>query len=60
MYKQFFANMESATLPLFAMGVFVTGFLLMLARTFFYKRRSDFDPLAALPLNDQSSTEVKP
>jgi hypothetical protein len=59
MYKQFFANMESTTLPLFAFFVFVTAFLLMLARTFLFKRKGDFDPLAALPLRDESK-EAKP
>lgn len=53
MYKQFFANMDS-TLPLFAFAIFFTAFVLMLARTFLFKRKGDFDPLAALPLNDES------
>ncbi|MCA2979633.1 MAG: CcoQ/FixQ family Cbb3-type cytochrome c oxidase assembly chaperone [Myxococcaceae bacterium] len=60
MYKHFFSNLQSVTLPLFAMGVFVSAFLLMLARTFLFKRTSDFDPLAALPLNDEPSKEAKP
>lgn len=59
MYKQFFANMESTALPLFAFGLFFAAFALMLLRTFVYKRKSDFDPLAALPLNDEASKEVK-
>jgi hypothetical protein len=54
MYKQFFANMESTALPLFAFAIFSGAFLLMLARTFLFKRKSDFDPLAALPLCDES------
>lgn len=58
MYKQFFANMESPALPLFALAVFFSAFLLMLARTFFYKRKGDFEPLAAMPLNDETK-EVK-
>lgn len=60
MYKQFYANLDSVTLPLFALGVFVTAFLLMLARTYLYKRKSDFDPMAAMPLTDETSREVKP
>lgn len=58
MYKQYFSNMESVTLPLFAFGVFFTAFVLMLARTFFYKSKGDFEPLAAMPLNDETK-EVK-
>lgn len=58
MYKQFFANMESPALPLFAFGLFFFAFVLMLARTFFYKRKGDFDPLASMPLNDETR-EVK-
>ncbi|MDP3235059.1 MAG: CcoQ/FixQ family Cbb3-type cytochrome c oxidase assembly chaperone [Myxococcales bacterium] len=54
MYKQFFANMESTTLPLVAFAIFLGAFLLMLARTFLFKRKGDFDTLAALPLNDES------
>jgi len=54
MYKQFFANMESTTLPLFALTVFFAAFLLMLARTYLFKRKGDFDTLAALPLVDES------
>ena len=53
MYKQFFADMET-TLPLFAFGIFFGAFVLMLAHTFLFKRKSDFDPLAVLPLSDES------
>lgn len=59
MYKQFFANMDSV-MPLVAMGIFLGGFVLMLARTFVYKRKGDFDPVAALPLNDDYSKEARP
>lgn len=59
MYKQFFANMDSVTLPLTALAIFFGAFVLMLARTFAYKRKADFDPVAALPLSDDSSKEAK-
>lgn len=58
MHKQFFANMESPAFPLFALAVFFTAFLLMLARTFLYKRKGDFEPFASMPLNDETK-EVK-
>lgn len=52
MYKAFFAGMDP-TLPLLAMGIFVGAFLLMLARTWGYKTKADFDAVAALPLADE-------
>jgi cbb3-type cytochrome oxidase subunit 3 len=59
MYKQFFSNMDSVMLPLAALAIFFVAFLMMLARTFAYKRKTDFDPVAALPLRDDSSKEAK-
>lgn len=64
MYKAFFAGMET-TAPLFAMGLFMVVFALMIARTWGYKKKSDFDGIAALPLADepvstQQNKEVQP
>jgi hypothetical protein len=60
MYKQFFANMESVALPMFAFGLFFSAFVLMLLRTFAWKRKADFDPMAAMPLVNDEIKEVKP
>lgn len=57
MYREFFSNLESATLPLVAMGFFVLAFVLMLLRTFAYKRKSDYDRIAALPLADDAGSD---
>ncbi len=63
MFKAYFANMEWTALPLFALGLFLTMFVLMLLRTFAFKRVTDYDSAAALPLHDGSeipSHEVQP
>jgi len=57
MYREFFANLESATLPLVAMGFFVLAFVLILLRTFVYKSKDDYDDVAALPLEDREATD---
>ncbi len=53
MWRQFYAGMD-VKLPLFAMGVFIAFFVLLLLRTYAYKRSQDFDGVAALPLADDS------
>ncbi|HSM15046.1 MAG TPA: hypothetical protein VLA66_13345 [Thermoanaerobaculia bacterium] len=57
MYQEFFSNLESATLPLVAMGFFVFAFVLVLLRTFLHKRKSDYEEIAALPLEDGSDSD---
>jgi len=52
MYKQFFADMEWTALPLFALGLFLAMFALMLLRTFAWKTKQDFEPMEQLPLSD--------
>lgn len=52
MWKSFYAGMAFTELPLFALLLFVTLFGVMLTRIFILKRKQDFDPLAALPLDD--------
>ncbi len=59
MFKQAFSQLDSVTAPLVAMAIFFGVFVLMLARTFVYKRKGDFDPIASLPLNDDYSKEAK-
>ncbi len=63
MYQQYFAGMAWQWLPLLALFLFLTMFVLMLVRTFVVKRKTDFDAVAALPLSDGDvthSSEVKP
>jgi hypothetical protein len=56
MYKAFFAGMETNA-PIYAMGLFIAMFLLMLLRTLVYKKKSDFESVAALPLADERSSK---
>lgn len=63
MYRQFYAALDSPALPLAAMGFFVVAFVLMLVRTYAWKKKADYDPIAALPLEDPENpdrSEVKP
>ena len=64
MYKAFFANLEWTALPLFALGLFLVMFVLMLVRTFAWKTRQAFAPIETLPLSDgrpvNNSREVTP
>jgi len=63
MYREFFSAMTSHALPLAAMAFFVLAFVLVLARVFVLRRRSDYDSVAALPLDDSDSPlprEVRP
>lgn len=57
MWKQFYSGMD-VSLPLFAMGVFIAFFLLMVLRTYAYKRSKDFDGVASLPLADDSQPSL--
>lgn len=63
MYKAFFAGMEP-TAPIFAMGLFMVIFTLMLLRTW-HQKKSDLDSVAALPLaadpvSTRQNHEVQP
>ena len=58
LYQAFFSNMEGVALPMFAFGLFVFAFALVLLRTFGFKTRGDYDALAALPLSDQEQPAV--
>ena len=40
-------------LPIYAMALFIFVFALVLVRTLVYRKKTDFDPLAALPLADE-------
>jgi hypothetical protein len=63
-YKDFFTNLEWTALPLFALGLFITMFALMLLRTFGWKTKQDFAPMETMPLSDgrpvNNSREVTP
>jgi cytochrome c oxidase cbb3-type subunit IV len=58
MYKTFFANMEFTALPIFALVLFISMFVLMLARTYFYRKPSDYSAIAAAPLADDQPLSV--
>ena len=57
MYREFFSGMTSTTLPLVTMAFFFVAFALVLVRLFLLRKRRDYDPVAALPLDDGSTTE---
>ena len=52
MFGQFYAGMRWSALPLFALILFLTVFLVVLARTIFFARRDQVDELSRLPLDD--------
>jgi cytochrome c oxidase cbb3-type subunit 4 len=59
MYKQFYSQMDSQFLPLLALFVFLFLFLGVFVRTFVMKRRSDYQPIADLPLDEKEAQEVR-
>jgi hypothetical protein len=60
MYRQFFANLDSAALPLLAMFLFMAAFALVLMRLFVRGRRRDFDSVAGLPLAHDRLDPLEP
>lgn len=66
MYREFFRGLDSPVLPIAAMLFFVVAFVLVLLRTFVWKRKRDYESDAALPLaGDEPNSrnprqEVKP
>ena len=60
MYREFFSGMSETTLPLVTMAFFIVAFALVLARLFLLRKRRDYDPVAALPLDDASTTDSAP
>ncbi len=53
MYRTFFEGMSLAELPIFALVLFVSLFVVVVVRTFVLRRSRDFDRLAAMPLGDR-------
>jgi len=49
-YREFFRGLDSPALPIAAMLFFLIAFVLVLLRTFVWKRRRDYESDAALPL----------
>jgi hypothetical protein len=63
MYREFFSALDSPALPLVAMAFFALAFALVLLRTFVWKPKREYDPIATLPLDEGGETsrhEVKP
>ena len=52
MYKEHFAGMQWAALPLFGLALFMVMFVVVVLRTFAFKTRADFRPQSELPLSD--------
>jgi hypothetical protein len=57
MFRQYFASLENLDLPLFGLGLFVLAFLMILARTWYF-RTTDLDPVAALPLAEEQTVSA--
>ena len=55
MFGQFYAGMHWSALPLGALLLFLTIFLVVLLRTLFFAKRDEVDKLARLPLEDGSA-----
>jgi hypothetical protein len=53
MYRQFFQGLENLDLPLFALALFFTFFLVVVTRLFVLRRSSDFASVENLPLGPE-------
>ena len=51
MFGQFYAGMRWSTLPMFALILFLTTFLVVVLRTIFFAHRDEIDRLEHLPLD---------
>jgi cytochrome c oxidase cbb3-type subunit 4 len=54
MFGQFYAGMRWTALPLFALLLFLTVFLVVVLRTILLAKRDEIDRLARLPLEDET------
>jgi len=54
MFGQFYAGMHWTALPLFALILFLTVFLVVVLRTILLAKRDEIDRLARLPLEDET------
>jgi hypothetical protein len=55
MFAQFYSGMRWSALPVFALVLFLTTFLVVVLRTMLLAKRTELDQLARLPLD---ATEV--
>ena len=55
MFGQFYSGMRWSALPVFALILFLTTFLVVILRTMFFAKRADLDALARLPLEHEPS-----
>lgn len=53
MYRQFFQGLGTFELPLFALGLFFTFFLVVVVRLFALRRSNDFEAVSRLPLETE-------
>jgi cytochrome c oxidase cbb3-type subunit 4 len=59
MFGQFYAGMHWTALPLFALILFLTVFLVVVLRTILLAKRDEVDRLARLPLEDDEAAAGK-
>lgn len=60
MYKAFYAGNTFTALPLFALALFLGIFLAVVFWVLAFKRASDFDAVAALPLDETLNPRDEP
>jgi len=60
MARQFYEGMSLGHLPMFSLFLFLALFLGVLLFLCVRRKRTAFAQVAALPLNDDTNTEVKP
>jgi len=60
MYKSFYAGMELTALPLFALALFFFFFVAVVFWVLVLKRSSDFDAIAALPIDESPRPRARP
>jgi hypothetical protein len=53
MFGQFYSGMRWSALPVFALILFLTTFLVVILRTMLFAKRADLDALARLPLEHE-------
>jgi hypothetical protein len=55
MFGQFYAGMRWSTLPMFALILFLTTFVVVVLRTIFFAHRDEIDRLGHLPLDGDTA-----
>ncbi len=60
MYKSFYADNALTAWPLFALGMFLLFFVVVVIWALVIKKPTDFDAMACLPFDDSPNPTVHP